>query len=72
MDNIDITGLSTQHQLYILYATVGLKLAGEFISSVRQGGGLRRILMSFWSGENIPKPIADDYKHELSKPPFQK
>lgn len=52
-------------QLNGLTLIVVAKLLGEAYSAVRKGGGLRRIILSFWFGENVPKPIADDYKAEL-------
>jgi len=72
MDLSDIPNLSTQHQLYITWGVIAFKYLAEFYSSVRAGGGLKRILMSFWFGEAVPKVIADDYKKELSTPPFPK
>lgn len=59
-------------QLNGLTAIVLFKLVGEVFSAIRKGGGLRRILFSIWFGENIPAPIAADYKRELSRAPFQK
>jgi len=66
----DITGLSVQNQLYLTWSTIAVKYLAEFYSSVRAGGGLRRIIMSFWFGESIPKAIADDYKKELATQPI--
>lgn len=70
----DLTGIPLQYQVYLVAATVAFKYLAELYSSVRAGGGLKRILMSFWFGETIPKVIADDYKKELAdaitpKPP---
>jgi hypothetical protein len=47
-------------------APLYLRLAAEVFSSIRTGGGLRRILLSVWFGEQVPAPIAADYKKELS------
>lgn len=45
---------------------VVVKYGAEFYSSVRSGGGLKRILCSFWFGEAVPSVIAKDYKEELN------
>jgi len=66
MDLTQITGIDVQTQLYITWGTIAIKYLAEFYSSVRSGGGLRRIIMSFWFGENIPKVVANDYKNELT------
>lgn len=42
-----------------------LKLVSEFYSSARNKGGLRKILLSFWFGENLPRVVAEDYKKEI-------
>jgi len=68
----NITGLTVQQQLYITWGSIALKYLAEFYSSVRNGGGLKRIIMSFWFGENLPKVVAVDYKQELTTPPFNK
>lgn len=65
-----LAGIPIQYQLYVTWAVVGIKLLAELYSSVRAGGGLKRILLSFWLGEQAPKVVLDDYKQELSKPPF--
>lgn len=70
MDLEHLTGLSVQQQLYATWGTVALKYLAEFYSSVRAGGGLKRIIMAFWFGEQLPKVVAEDYKHELTTPPF--
>lgn len=62
----DLTGIPLQWQIYFIYGGLAVKYLAEFYSSVRAGGGMKRIIMSFWFGENIPKKIADDYKPELS------
>lgn len=66
----ELTGLSVQQQLYLTWLTVAFKYVAELYSSVRMGGGLKRILWSFWLGENLPKVVAEDYKKELTTPPF--
>lgn len=53
-------------QLNGLTLIVLVKIAGEGFSAIRNGGGLRRILLSIWFGENVPKPIAADYSAELA------
>jgi len=71
MDNTnDLAGIPLQYQVYITWGVVAAKYLSEFYGSVRNGGGLKRILTSFWLGEQTPKVIADDYKKELSTPPF--
>lgn len=60
-----LTGLNAQQQLYVTWVVFGLKMASELWSSIRNGGGLRKILLSFWFGENLPRPLAEDYKKEL-------
>lgn len=67
MDTPDLTGLSPAMQLHILQAYIILKFAGSLYSALRNGGGIKRILTTVWTGENLPKPIAQDYKSELSK-----
>lgn len=69
---LGLLGLSTTTQLHIMMAGIAFKYLSEFYASVRNGGGLRRIILSFWFGEAVPKVIADDYKKELSNPPFPK
>lgn len=69
MDIEHITGLSIQNQLYVTWATIAIKYLAEFYSSVKNGGGLKRIIMSFWFGENLPTAIAKDYKEELNTNP---
>ncbi len=67
-----IPGISVQHQLWVTWFLIGCKYAAEAYSSVRNGGGLKRMIMSFWFGENLPKVVAADYKAELTAPPFPK
>ena len=63
MDPTDlITKIPVQHQLYALEAYLILKLLGQFIGAVRGGGGLRRILLSLWYGDTVPKAIAQDVR----------
>lgn len=67
MDIIDqIPSLSTQTQLHLTWAVIAFKYLAEFYSSIKNGGGLKRIAMSFWFGENLPVVVAQDYKKELS------
>lgn len=60
-----ITGLTTQQQLYLTWLGLAVKYLAELYSTVRNGGGLKRIIMAFWFGENLPKVVATDYKVEL-------
>lgn len=66
----DLAGLPPKLQLHLLTLYIILKGAGAAYSSIRSGGGLKRILTAFWLGENLPKVVAQDYKTELSNPPF--
>lgn len=66
-----IAGIPLQYQIYAVVAAQVLKYGAELYSSVRAGGGLRRIIMAFWFGEQLPKCVAEDYKKELSNPPFK-
>jgi hypothetical protein len=61
----DLAGIPVKYHIYFIYAGLAFKYLSEFYSAVRAGGGLKRILFSFWLGETIPKVIADDYKEEL-------
>ncbi len=61
----DLTGIPVQYQVYIIVAMQALKWLTELYSSVRAGGGLKRIIFSFWFGEQMPIVIAKDYKEEL-------
>ncbi len=54
-----MTGLSVQQQLYFTWAITGGKMLAEFSSSVRTGGGLKRILLSFWYGEQASPEIVE-------------
>ncbi len=65
-----LTGLSPQKQIYATWAVILFKYLSEFYGSVRAGGGLKRAIMSFWLGDTVPRVIAQDYKAELSNPPF--
>lgn len=44
---------------------VVLRILGEGYSALRSGGGLVGIYRGIVFGENVPKPIAKDYKNEL-------
>lgn len=61
-----LSSLGDNWQLNGVTLVVLSKLAGELFSAIRKGGGLRRIILSVWFGENVPAPIADDYKAELN------
>lgn len=58
-----------QNQLYLTWGTIAVKYLAELYSTVRNGGGLKRIIMSFWFGENLPRVVAQDYKEELKTNP---
>lgn len=70
MNPTDFAGLSIQHQLWLTWAAIAFKYLAELYSAVRGGGGLKRIIMSFWFGEQVPEVVAKDYKKELTTPPF--
>lgn len=70
METTDIAGIPLQYQVWFIYAGLAIKYLAEAYSCVRNGGGLKRIIMAFWFGENLPKVVAADYKRELSTPPF--
>jgi len=61
----DLTGVPLQYQVYITWILIASKYLAELYSSVRAGGGLRRIVMAFWFGEQLPKVVAEDYRKEL-------
>lgn len=71
MDIIDQVAqvVPVKYQTAILGSGLILKWLSELYSSVKSGGGLRRIIMSFWFGEQTPKVITDDYKTELTTKP---
>ena len=64
-----LLGLTEQQQIYLLIAERVLKYIGEIYSSIKAGGGLKRIIMSVWFGEQTPKVILEDYKKELETTP---
>ncbi len=66
----DLTGIPVQYQVYAIVAVQGFKWLSELYSSIRAGGGLKRIIFSFWLGEGLPKVIADDYRKELQTTPI--
>jgi hypothetical protein len=61
----DLTGIPLQYQVYITWGVIAVKYLAEFYSSVRAGGGMKKIIMAFWFGEQLPKVVAQDYKDEL-------
>jgi hypothetical protein len=61
----DLTGIPLQYQVYITWGLIAAKYLAELYSSVRAGGGLRRIIFAFWFGEQLPKVVAKDYENEL-------
>lgn len=68
MDTLDQIAqvVPVKYQVAFMFVTLATKWLAEFYSTVRNGGGLRRIVMSFWFGENLPKVVAQDYKQELN------
>lgn len=70
-DLIDQIGklVPLKYQIFFMIVTFMAKNMAEFYSSVKAGGGLRRIVLSFWFGEQVPKVIATDYKKELDTNP---
>lgn len=65
-----LTGLTTQQQLYVTWGMLAVKYLAELYSTVRNGGGMKRIIMAFWFGENLPSVVATDYKKELETAPI--
>lgn len=61
----DLTGIPLQYQVYITWVIMGAKYLAEFYSSVKAGGGMKRIIMAFWFGEQLPKVVAQDYRKEI-------
>lgn len=68
MDTLDTLAqhVPLKYQMLATWAVIGTKYLSELYSSVKNGGGLKRIVMAFWFGENVPKVIATDYKAELN------
>ncbi len=64
----DLTGIPLQYQVYLTWCVILVKYLSEFYSSVRAGGGMKRIFMAFWFGEQLPREVAQDYQKELSAP----
>jgi len=52
----DLTGLPPKLELHILEAVVLFKLAVEFYSAIKNGGGLVNIIKTFLHGTQTPKP----------------
>ena len=71
MDIIDQVAqvVPVKYQTAILGSGLILKWLSELYSSIKSGGGLKRIIMSFWFGEQTAKVITDDYKTELTTKP---
>ncbi len=70
MNSTDLAGIPLEWQVRIGFAMIAVKYLAEAYSAVRNGGGLKRIIMAFWFGENLPKVVATDYKQELTTPPM--
>lgn len=68
MDTLDTLAqhVPIKYQMLATWAVIGTKYLSELYSSVKNGGGLKRIVMAFWFGENLPKVVAQDYKAELN------
>lgn len=62
----DLAGVPIQYQIWLTWVLIAAKYLAELYSSVRAGGGLRRIVMAFWFGEQLPKVVTEDYKKELA------
>ena len=69
MDPTDLSKIPIQWQLWATWFFIAIKYGAEGYSAIRGGGGLKRIIMAFWFGENVPKVIAQDYKEELNTTP---
>jgi hypothetical protein len=60
MDLPQIPGISEQTQLHLLTAWVLGKFIirglGSVFTTLRDGGGLKRMIVSIWEGEGMPVP----------------
>lgn len=72
LQSLDLAGVPVKWIVLGHLAMNAFKWLGEFISSVRAGGGLKRIIVSFYCGEQMANVVSDDYKKAMSKPPFPK
>lgn len=63
--NAALPTLTSAQKFYVTWLALSLKWLPELYSSVVNGGGLVRIVARFFKGENLPKPVRDDYKAEL-------
>lgn len=68
MQTTDLTGIPVQYQVYVLYGLALFGVVGKILGALTNGGGLKNILLNAWQGKAVPKPIAADYKTELSPP----
>lgn len=59
----------TKWNIFGLNAVVVLRVLGEVYAALKNGGGLIGIWRAIIYGQNVPKPIAQDYKHELKGQP---
>lgn len=59
----------TKWNIFGLNAVVVLRVLGEIYAALKNGGGLVGIWRAIIYGQNVPKPIAQDYKHELKGQP---
>lgn len=71
MDVPDLSSVNLNTQVHIMQGYMVVKIVGGLYSSIRSGGGLKRIFTAFWLGETVPKAIADDYKDELKTKMFK-
>lgn len=62
-------GFLEKLQLNGVTAMVVIRAIGELYSSIRAGGGLIGIWRALLYGQNVPKPILQDYKAELASTP---
>ena len=58
-----------KYQTAFVFITIIGRFSGELFSAIRSKGGLRGIYRGLVLGENVPKPISDEYRTELKIKP---
>jgi hypothetical protein len=58
-----------RYQAAFAFLAIVIRFSGELFSAIKSRGGLRGIYRGLILGENVPKPIAEDYSHELKIKP---
>jgi len=62
--------LPEQHRGTVALVLVLVRYSGEIFSALRNRGGLRGIYRGVVFGENVPRPISNDYSRELKLKPL--